>query len=409
MSYLLRIIVAVLIISLLEYYFIKKTHRSVREYFPRYPARKLKKMTLFILIFFNLYPAILTASWIVSTVFDTGRVQLPQNIVFDYLLTYPFWIGLIIIVQSSLFFLIMDLLKGIIFIFTRKHRERIRSIELRLVPFFILAFIIYVPLRVIYDFHAVEVNKIVYSRDDFPDELKDFRLVLIADVQADKYTNRYRLGKYINKVNQQNPDLVLIAGDLITSSTDFIDLSATFTGKIEATYGVYACVGDHDNWAYRDDHQKSIQAITDALAGEGVKMIDNGREYFDHKGKRIGVTFITNTYVETIDQEVLMTLAEGNEHLDLNIFLTHQPRKYLIEHAYNNNYDMYLAGHTHGGQITFLFPLIHLSPTLIETQYVKGAFVFNGMLLYVNRGLGMSLVPMRYNSTPEVTLITFDN
>jgi uncharacterized protein len=233
--------------------------------------------------------------------------------------------------------------------------------------------------------------------------------VLIADVQADKYTNRYRLGKYINKVNQQNPDLVLIAGDLITSSTDFIDLSATFTGKIEATYGVYACVGDHDNWAYRDDHQKSIQAITDALAGEGVKMIDNGREYFDHKGKRIGVTFITNTYVETIDQEVLMTLAEGNEHLDLNIFLTHQPRKYLIEHAYNNNYDMYLAGHTHGGQITFLFPLIHLSPTLIETQYVKGAFVFNGMLLYVNRGLGMSLVPMRYNSTPEVTLITFDN
>jgi predicted MPP superfamily phosphohydrolase len=70
-----------------------------------------------------------------------------------------------------------------------------------------------------------------------------------------------------------------------------------------------------------------------------------------------------------------------------------------------NNYDLFLAGHTHGGQITFLFPFINLSPTLFETKYVRGDFKFNNMLMIVNRGLGMSLVPLRYNSTPEVTVI----
>jgi uncharacterized protein len=407
MSFLLRILIAVVIIALLEYYFVKKIQLSVKEYFPSYPRRKLRRVSAVVLIFFNLYPAFLTGSWIVSTIFNLGRVELPQNFVFDYLLTYPFWVGIIIIVQSSLFFLILDILKGIAFLFTRKYRDDIRRIELKIFPFFIIAFIVYVPLRIVYDYHAVEVTEVVFSRSDLPEELLDFRLVLISDIQADKYTNRYRLGKFINRVNKQNPHLVLIAGDLITSTPNFIDLSAEYTGKIAAAYGVYACVGDHDNWAYREDYAKSIREITNALAEEGVQMIDNGREYFDHNGRRIGVTFVTNTYVETVDTEVLLTLSKGNEHLDLNIFLTHQPRLYLIDHAYNTGYDMYLAGHTHGGQITFLFPFINLSPTLIETQYIKGAFNINGMLLYVTKGLGMSLVPIRYNSTPEVTLITF--
>ena len=74
--------------------------------------------------------------------------------------------------------------------------------------------------------------------------------------------------------------------------------------------------------------------------------------------------------------------------------------------ASSNEYDMYLAGHTHGGQITIFLPFFNLSPTLIETKYVKGDFNFNNMFVYVTRGLGMSIAPLRYNSTPEITLIT---
>jgi uncharacterized protein len=407
MSFLLRIIIAVVIISLLELYFVKKVHLSVKEYLPDYPIRKLRKITTIVLIVFNLYPAILTSSWMISTIFNTERIELPQNFWFDYFLTYPFWVGIIIIVQSSLFFLVLDFLRGITLLFSGNVRDKVRSIELKLIPFFIIGFIAYVPFRIIYDYHAIDVNNVTFIRADLPEGLKDFRLVFVSDIQADKYTNRYRLGRFINRINQQNPDLVLIAGDLITATPDYIDLSAEYTGKINAAYGVYSCVGDHDNWAYRQDNRRSIQEITDALARQGVQMIDNGREYFDHNDLRIGVTFVTHTYVETVDEEVLITLAEGNEHLDLNIFLTHQPQAFMIDHAYNNNYDLFLAGHTHGGQITFLFPLIHLTPTLIETRFVAGKFLFNGMMLYVTRGLGMSLVPMRYNSTPEVTVITF--
>ena len=84
--------------------------------------------------------------------------------------------------------------------------------------------------------------------------------------------------------------------------------------------------------------------------------------------------------------------------------------------ARKNNFDLYLAGHTHGGQISFVFPFVQLTPTLFETTYIQGDFWFDdpdkvgtGMLMIVTRGLGMSIAPLRYNSTPEITLIVLSN
>ena len=115
------------------------------------------------------------------------------------------------------------------------------------------------------------------------------------------------------------------------------------------------------------------------------------------------------TYVSRITNEELDTLSQNNKDYDVGIFLTHQPNEYLIKTASTKHYDLFLAGHTHGGQLTLLFPFINLTPTLIETKYVKGDFFLNGMKIIVTRGLGMSLAPVRYNSTPEVTLIVLQN
>ncbi len=101
-------------------------------------------------------------------------------------------------------------------------------------------------------------------------------------------------------------------------------------------------------------------------------------------------------------------VASSNK-AEFKIFLTHQPQEFLINSALKNKYDLFLAGHTHGGQITLVFPFIQLTPTLIETRFVKGDFYFNDMLAVVCGGLGMSLAPVRYNSTPEIVVITLKN
>ena len=197
-----------------------------------------------------------------------------------------------------------------------------------------------------------------------------------------------------------------MAGDMITSTPNFIELSANQLSRIHSKYGVYTCVGDHDNWAYRGDYDRSLREVTQALSKSGIPMIDNDKLVLGIDSSNVEVTFITNTYVERANSKILDSLTNNNNKADLKIFLTHQPRELLINKAVEMNYDLYLCGHTHGGQITFLFPFYNLSPTLAETTYMRGDFWFGDMLMIVTRGLGMSLAPVRFNSTPEITVIT---
>jgi hypothetical protein len=254
----------------------------------------------------------------------------------------------------------------------------------------------------------VSIREIKYEKQELPASLDGFRIAFISDIQADHFTDKGRLSNYLNKVNSLNPDLILIAGDLITTGPDYIELSAQEVGKLKAKYGVYSCIGDHDNWAYRNDYARSLSEVKSALNYHGVQMIDNQIKTIDVEGTELEISIITATYVEDVPKNILDSLTINNSG-SFKIFLVHQPQPELIETAKKNGFDLFLAGHTHGGQITFVFPFIQLTPTMFETSYIRGDFWFDRMLMIINRGLGMSLAPLRYNSTPEITLINLVN
>lgn len=401
MLLILRIILVLAVLAVVEYYFLRISRKSVRTVLPWISKKLYKRIAAVILIFFNLYPFFLLIS-----VFTRGTSLVPENKFIDYLLIFPFWTFMLIAVQSILIIILMNVIKLIILPYYRRNKIHWYKTEQRIVFILIAFFVLYVPARILYDYYTVEVRKVIYYKKGLNESLKDFTLVLIADTQADRYTNTERLGKFISLVNAQKPDLVLVAGDVITSSPTYINLAAEYLGKIKATYGVFACRGDHDHWAYHGDTPRSIREITEALDRRNVKMISNLNQEFNIKGARVEVTFITNTYVERTPVRILENIVNTNKK-DLKILLSHQPGRDAIDLASARNYDLFLAGHTHGGQITFLFPFKNLTPTLFETGLVKGDFHFGNMLLIINRGLGMSLVPIRYNSTPEITVINF--
>jgi predicted MPP superfamily phosphohydrolase len=399
-----RVLIAVVILFLLEYYFTRKLNRVFKILYPDFPIKKKKLIIYSFLVLLNLYPAILILNAIYAAI-TKQSVMFPQNIFADYLLLYPFWTLIILILQVSVLFFFVDLLKLLFYPIYKKHKEKLYHLQVKIFLAFTLFFAVYVPARIIYDYNTIEVRVVDYKKKNLPEELNGFKIAFISDVQADRYTDEKRLKKYIDKINTSKPDLVLIAGDVITSTPDYIETAAKFIGKIKSKYGIYSCVGDHDNWAYRQDYVRSLREVKKSLSDYNVEMPDNELRFIEVDSSRIGITFITNTYVSDISETTLRNLASSNKS-EFKIFLTHQPKEYLIKSAVKNNYDLFLAGHTHGGQITLLFPFIQLTPTLIETRYVKGDFYFNDMLTVVCGGLGMSLAPVRYNSTPEIVVIT---
>ncbi len=399
----IRLLIGIALLAVVEIYFIKKLGLAVKNLFPAFHQKQYKIIKRIFLVWMNFYPIVLITIYVYFAITSEYLTQ-PASRIIDYLVVYPFWVGFVLMVQTTIYFIIVDLIILIGYPVIKKYKTVFVKWQSVFILLLISFFMVYIPARVIYDYNEVSVREVEFKKENLPQSLNNFKIAFISDIQADHYTDEGRVENFINIVNSLNPDLVLIAGDLITTGPDYIDISAKQVGKLKAKYGVYSCIGDHDNWAFRNDSKRSISEITDALLKNNVEMIDNGKRYINIDGSSIGITFVTNTYVETVQPKLLDTLA-SNSHGDLKIFLTHQPRPHLIEAARKNNFDLYLAGHTHGGQISFLFPFIQLTPTLFETKYIQGDFWFDEMLMIVTRGLGMSLAPLRYNSTPEVTLI----
>jgi len=403
----LRLLLGITLLLLVELYFIKKTNLSTKYLFPDFYKNKYPLIRRVFLIWLNFYPIVLIGIFTYFAI-SGEYVSSPDSKIIDYLLIYPFWIFFILMIQVGIYFLFIDFIKLLLLPVYRKHREKFLRIQSIVVMVLVGFFMLYIPIRVIYDYNAVSVRTVEYQKQNLSESLNNFKIAFVSDIQADHYTDEERLSNFISKVNELNPDLVLIAGDFITTGPKYIGLSAKEVGKLNAKYGVYSCVGDHDNWAYRNDYKRSITEISTALKQSGVEMVDNNKRFINVNGSTIEITFVTNTYVSTIAKDILDTLSL-NPKGDLKIFLTHQPRLRLIEAAQKNHFDLYLAGHTHGGQISLLFPFVQLTPTMIETKYIRGDFWFGDMLAIVTRGLGMSLAPIRYNSVPEITLIVLKN
>jgi hypothetical protein len=398
MSFAARTIIVFTLMLLLEYYFIKRGGRTITAVIPKVRWEKFKIIRIIVLVFLNLYPFVLLG-------FYLSNSKLPDTRMFDYMFVYPFWIYIFIVIQSIIIFPLFLIIKGMFYPYYRKHKDAYLKNENKLILGLMVFFILYVPVRIIFDYYAISIRNVVFTKQGLNPSLNNFRLILISDLHADRHTDSKRLGNYIEKVNNLKPDLVLIGGDMISADPQYIDSVAKYVGMIKSNYGVFTCRGDHDYWAYRPDMQRSIDETTNSLEKHNVHMHDNKNMILDIKGGKMLISFITYTYPDKITTDELDKLLSDKKE-DLNILLLHQPEGGIPQKAADKNYDLMLAGHTHGGQITFLFPFMNLSPTLIETRYVRGNFHIGKMLLIVTRGLGMSLVPIRLNSTPEITVIT---
>ncbi|HZW37830.1 MAG TPA: metallophosphoesterase [Ignavibacteriaceae bacterium] len=400
-NYITRLVIAFVLIFLLQLYFYKKNIRAYKFIFNKHRARTLSIVLYIFFIYVNLYILVVFSFYIYSTYKTSYSFQIPENFYFAFFFTYPFWGAFILFVQSALFYIIIDLVLYVIKFF-KIDRKKVLLVKHYLVFATTIFFVFYVPIRIIHDHNVVKVRKVEYAKKDLPPSLNNFKITFISDIQADYYNSENRLTQFINETNKTNPDIILIAGDLITGGPDYIQTSARYVGKLKAKLGVYTCIGDHDNWAYKIDYRRSLKEVKDAMTKVGVKMIDDSSMTIDENGNQIGISFITNTYVEKIEEGRPQEIEKQINNDAFKIMLVHQPREYLIKEAQRLGYDLFLAGHTHGGQITFFFPFLNLSPTLIETKYVRGDFKFGNMLAIVTRGWGMSLAPIRYNSTPEI-------
>ena len=241
---------------------------------------------------------------------------------------------------------------------------------------------------------------------NLPDELKGTTITLISDIHSGPFMDADMMKEYCDVINNLNSDLIFIPGDLTNTRRDEIHPFAKSFRDLKAKYGVYGTLGNHDYFS-------DAEYIASAVSNESpIKMLRNQTEFLNIKGKEIcliGIDDIRDSGAQKnkILIDYLNTTLEKTDkkYEDLpKILLCHKP--YIFREIKDNNIDLMLSGHTHGGQIVFAkFGNINFSIAATVSDLISGHYKEGDTNLYISRGIGTVGMPMRLNCPPEITQI----
>jgi predicted MPP superfamily phosphohydrolase len=240
----------------------------------------------------------------------------------------------------------------------------------------------------------VKVSKI--SNTDIPDEFSQFRIVFVSDIHLGPYFSRPRLAGVVRDINRLRPDLVVLGGDYILGGTKYVAPCFEELGLISAPFGIYAVLGNHDNW-------EATQLIKEAMHTRRITLIDNSALWILKQGKRIKLGGVGDYWT---DEQDLTPTLRGVKENDFVILVSHNPD--YCERLTTKKIDLVLCGHTHGGQVTFFGLFAPLLPTCTGQKYRTGLVKLDNTSVLISNGIGTVTPPMRFFARPQINLVILD-
>ncbi len=317
-------------------------------------------------------------------------------------ITYWFWFGFAFSYQLVSWVIVLDIIKLGFHFGSVMEKDRINKMYGRFLITLAVLMMLFTGFKMYYNTNEVTIEHVELSVDELPDAFENLRIVHISDIQGDQYTGREQIARYIEQVNAQQPDVVIFTGDLISYGTDFIEMSAEEFAHVEAAYGIFAVVGDHDYWA-------GLENVEPALESRGIELLRDENRYIPIGSDSLLLTGITQVYSQRAQEEQVQKLTEEPGNAALKVLASHQVSELLLQAAEDNEYRLLLAGHTHGGQVRVPLFGMTFSASDLETEFVGGLYRSGDLFVNVNNGLGFTLAPVRYNAPPAVTVITLSD
>jgi len=224
--------------------------------------------------------------------------------------------------------------------------------------------------------------------------LSELRIVMISDIHLGHIYRKNDLARIVDAINAQNPDIVLMAGDIFDASPKPVieqDMGVEFS-RLQAKYGVFLALGNHEYIGARENREDK-QAGLDYLLQNGVRTLVDEVVLIDNSFYLVGRNDLTASSRKSIAE----LLQRVNKNLPI-ILLDHQP--FLLSEAEEAGVDLQLSGHTHNGQ---MWPVNYITSWIFEKDWgylQKGKTNF-----YISCGVGTWGPPVRTAGYSEVVVI----
>jgi len=243
-------------------------------------------------------------------------------------------------------------------------------------------------------FSAATVRKIPITIPSLHPGLDGLRIVQISDVHVSHLNGEPQVARLVAQVQALEPHLIAVTGDLIDGSLEKLRSVAAPLAGLHAPLGVHYVTGNHEYFWGVDGWLKEFAAY-------GFDLLLNEYRLLTYKGAKLLVLGVNDPTGPRMGKEGpdLAKARSGAPNADFTLFLAHQPQAFAL--AKTANADLFLAGHTHGGQF-FPFPPI----VSLFHRYFRGLYKHDERLhIYIHSGSGFWGPPNRLGVAPEIALI----
>lgn len=285
----------------------------------------------------------------------------------------------------------------------------------------IILCIILIGIFIFWQNNALEVTNYTYSSKEIPDSFDGYRIVQISDLHNKNFGKQPNC--LIEEIQNQQPDMIVVTGDLVDSSHTNITTAIAFLEEAVAIAPCYYITGNHELWleeSVQTDLMKKITETGTVILDDKVIDITTKIEIKENNNTNNKLitdsknTSDNNSYNETfklvgLDDRSLLgdTLHKLTKDIDKEGFvllLAHEPQNMMFYSR--ENVDLILSGHAHGGQVRLPFISGLVAPDQgFLPKYTEGLHEENGVSMIISRGIGNSIIPIRIFNRPEVVCI----
>lgn len=241
----------------------------------------------------------------------------------------------------------------------------------------------------------VDVQETTVRIKGLPAGFDGFRICQITDIHHSPVISLDYINNVVDEANRLKPDLVVLTGDYIDTGKRYMAPAMEALSRVNARCGTLAILGNHDHFIGKEYAEEVI-------AAHKIPLLRNSHIHIESTRGAICVAGVADLLEDTPDaKEALKGVDPGIPR----ILLSHHP-DYAESLPVDERIDLVISGHTHGGQVRFPFGHAPVVPSAYGQKYSGGLVALeSGTQVYVSRGIGVSMIPVRLNCPPELTLI----
>ena len=251
---------------------------------------------------------------------------------------------------------------------------------------------------------ALRISKVSISSDRLPVSFSGFRIAQVSDLHNAKFGKDNE--RLLQMLSECQPDMIAITGDLIDANHTDIETALAFANEAVKIAPTYYVSGNHEARCSEYDTLKT------GLESAGVIVLADEAVYLERDGETIAILGLADPDFsikgDLFGEVPAMANTKLNELLEqetaYSVLLSHRPE--LFETYTTCGVDLVLSGHAHGGQFRLPFVGGLIAPNQgLFPKYDAGLFTDGNTNMIVSRGIGNSIIPIRFNNRPEIVLI----